>query len=423
MKQPNLTLRPRTTLILIFACVGLLWVAADSNASVFRSGDNLHISKLHSIDDDFYATGENLRVDGTIDGDLAAFVYYQTTIQGTIANTATIFTYSLDCSGHIQGSARVFAETITLNGKIDRSLIAMGANISLRPGSVVERDVTAFGAEIRLDGMVNGNAKLEGGRVFFTGTVNGDVDVSCEEFIISPPAVITGDLTYKTAEEIDFDTTSGITIVGDIEWRDPREEDTGEDSGALAGISLRISSLLAAFLFGIIVVRLFRPYADESFTQLKSRISVSLAAGFLGILILCACVIVFVLALGTAVTGLILIGRDLVVPGSLLLIASTLLLPITSFASVSGGVILYSSKIIVAFVLGYWIMNLIGVKSVRRLGAASLIIGLTLLTLVFAIPYLGTILLFVVMLVGSGSIYLGIRHCRKDTPATANPPT
>jgi len=55
--------------------------------------------------------------------------------------------------------------------------------------------------------------------------------------------------------------------------------------------------------FRLIVVRIFRPYAEESFAQLKSRPSVALAAGVLGVIALVVCVFILLLALAFMIAG------------------------------------------------------------------------------------------------------------------------
>jgi cytoskeletal protein CcmA (bactofilin family) len=413
MPVPSKLTRKRTAVPSVLLILVLLLLPLSTRSSVFRSGDDLHISKLHTIEDDFYAFGKQLRVDGMIDGDLSAFAY-KTILKGsTIRGSANIFSFDLDCTGHITGSLRAFAQTATIAAHIDRSVLAMGSNIRLRPGCVVERDATLFGENISIDGVVTGNVVAAAQSIYITGTINGDAKLEGDNIIISPPAVIAGNLTYTSKKELDFSQETGITIGGDITWKPPEEAEK-HGTGLLASVSFRISSLLAAFLFGIIVVRLFRPYAEESFVQLRERPSVAISAGFLGVLIIGACVLVLIITLVTAIAGWILIQSNFVVPGSLLLIASTLLLPITSFASVTGGIILYSGRIITAFVLGYLMIKMTNREKERRLTAWSLLLGLILLTAVFAIPYLGVVLFILVTLTGSGAIYLGIRHCRKD---------
>ncbi|HUV30545.1 MAG TPA: hypothetical protein VMY05_05605 [Acidobacteriota bacterium] len=385
-----------------------LMLPAQLAASVFESGDDIHISNLHTIQDDFYAFGEQVRVDGKIEGDLTAFVY-DCLLQGTVTRSANLFARSVDHSGHVGGSLRVLAQYVRIKGRVDGSLIAAGDNIRLSKGSVIERDVNLYGNDVSIDGVVNGNVRITGPRISIAGLIQGDVVLTGDRIVFSPPAFIEGNLVYTSSKQLTIDTT-GVTIVGATTWKQPEKKE--EETSLFTRITLKGSSLLAAFLFGVIVVRLFRPYAEEAVDQLRHRMTVSLAAGFLGLLVLGVCVVAFLASVGSAVIGYVLIHSDLVIPGSLLLIVSILLIPITSFATVSGGIILYSGAIVVAFLVGFVIKKLARPDS-QLLNASSLFSGLIVLTLVFWLPYVGTLLYLLVTIAGTGAILLGIKYCRK----------
>ncbi len=394
----------------VLAVVSFLLVPAHLSASVFRSGDDVHISHLHLIEDDFYCFGQKLRMDGTIDGDLM-FMGNECAIQGTITRSANLFGRFVDHSGRIEGSLRAFAQYVTIKGQIDGSVVACGQVVTLSPGSLVERDVNLYGAEINLEGVVNGKASMGGSKIHITGAIQGDVEIEAEHISILRPAVITGNLTYTSKKEATVDTT-GVTILGETIWKPP-EVKAEEEPDYLADITLWISNLLALFLFGIILVRLFRPYAEESFRQLKGRFSVSLAAGFLGVLMLIACIVILVIALFSVLIGRILISGDLAILGALLLIVSILLVPITSFVSVSGGIILYCGMVVMAFLVGFGIVRLVKARP-ASLSASSLFIGLVVLTFLCALPYVGIPLFILATIVGAGSIILGVRKCRRE---------
>jgi len=94
--------------------------------------------------------------------------------------------------------------------------------------------------------------------------------------------------------------------------------------------------------------------------------------------------------------------------------------PITSFASVSGGIVLYSGWIVVGYLIGYLLLKYVR-PTTKLLDAWGLLLGLTLLTAVFAIPYLGLILTVIATLAGAGAVLLGIKNCRRNGPSSKSP--
>jgi cytoskeletal protein CcmA (bactofilin family) len=400
----------------------MVFLSAASFASTFKKADNVQITNLDMIDDDLYVYAGRLTIDGIVSGDLTAFDY-QTTINGEIGQSANLFCRNLQVAGKIDGSLRAFAEVITVNGFVTRSALLFGRDVSLSKGSVVEKDVNIFGGQVSLDGTIKGDAAVEAEIVEITGVITGNVKITARKIEVLPPAVITGNLTYTSENQAQIDTTSGVTISGQTTWNHPKEGTLsgvrGSGSG-YTGFVVRISSLLAAFLFGIIIAYLFKPYIEEAVNQVRTRTTVSIAAGLLGVLILVIALVVLILAIVSLIAGFLLVAGDLAPIGSVVLIFSILMLPVTSFAGISGGILFYTGKIIVAFWIGFAIMRK-AKPGTAVLSKSALFIGLAILTALFAIPVFGAIVYVAAAIVGAGGIMLGIKHCRRGFLAPAGP--
>jgi cytoskeletal protein CcmA (bactofilin family) len=381
-------------------------------ASTFRYENTVHISNLHRIDDDFYAAGENIYVDGAIGGDFCAGGY-RIDLRGVVEGSANLAALYIDHSGRVLGSMRCGAlQQLILNGSVGGSLIAFATEMTLGQTALIEKDLHAAGTNISLSGVIKGNVDVAASSVWISSVIDGDVKITAPKITLAPPAVIRGNLTYVSEKQDALDQLAGVTVVGTVSWKLP-EEAPKTESSKFADIATEISSLLAAFLFGIIVVRLFRPYAEESLHQLKTRFSMSIAAGLLGILVLGFCVVVLLASLGSMAAGTILMGKGQAAAGSIILVISTLMVPITSFASVSGGIILYSGWIVVGYLVGCLLLKYIRPRT-KILDVWGLLLGLVLLTGVFAIPYLGFVLTVIAMFAGSGAVLLGIKNCRRE---------
>ncbi len=397
--------------------VGLL-SAAGAQGSTFQKGDNIHISNLHRIDDDLYVFGKNITIDGLIDGDLMAGAYEVST-NGEVTGSENVFCYRLHHTGVISNSLRAFANTVTIDGKVGRSVMLFAYDACIGKGAVVERDVSMFGYTVRLDGTVGGDVMMQGNRIYISGEIGGDVDLEGEEINIVPPAAIKGNLTYTCEKELEIDTTAGVTILGETRWEQPKhkkEEQEKDEETSTAGfrsVIFNLSKVLAAFLFGIIVVYLFRRYAEVSFHQLRTRFSVSIAAGFLLLLILVVAMLILVVSTVFLLIGLALISGEMAPVGALALVLSMLMIPITTFTTVSGGILLYSGKIICAFLVGYLLVRIFKSKA-AVLGKWQLLFGLVILVALFAVPYIGVLIYVLVSITGAGAIVLGIRNYRAE---------
>ena len=419
---PYMTNRRIAVFILVLAVSAFAVLFAGSQtayASTFETSDNVHISSLHRIEDDLYvAFPQELLVDGTVVGDLTAGCYHAD-IKGIVEGSANIGGRYIDHSGRIDGSLRFMGDRLTVNGSVGRSIIGFANQITLEQGAVIERDVSIVGNDVNLNGVIKGDVECHATVVRLAGLIEGNVRLESPKVTIVPPAIIRGNLTYTSDKQDALDTTiSGVTIVGDVTWK-PIEHPADSESNIITEVAVEISSILAAFLFGIIVMRLFKPYAQESFTQLRKGSVVSLAAGLLGFLVLVFCVLLLIFALASSVVGSILMAKQ-PAAGAIILAFSILMIPITSFISISGLIILYSAKILVALMIGYPILRLMRPET-KQLSKLALLLGLVIISLLCAVPYLGWLFLIIVILAGSGAILLGIKNCRKEPPLVEPP--
>ncbi len=361
----------------------VLLIVAPVTATTYQSGKTVHISPLHEIADDFYIVGDDARMDGTITGDLVS-ISNQVNIKGNVRGSANLAARYAEQAGSVNGSLRFFGDRLSVSGRVGGSVLALGSRIIISPGSVVEKDVTVTGGEIDLDGTVLGKVFCAAGTIRVTGQIGGDVILKGDKITVSPPAVIRGSLVYRTDEKDQLTIEPGVTIIGATTWEPPELEKKDEDTGILSTIAYRIASLFAAFFFGIIMISLFKGYAEESIEQLTRRSTVTIAAGLAGALALLVAILVLVLSLIGTLAGNILLSGDLALVGVVLLVVSILLIPIASFVTVSGAVILYTGKIIVGLVIGYLVLKPMrpGIKPLNRW---ALLLGLVLVSA--GLPY------------------------------------
>lgn len=411
---------PRHTgLNIAYVCLTglLIFLSGRSQATVFQSGDRVHITPLHRINDDLIAAANSVAVSGVIEGDLVS-ASYGIDIQGEIAGSVDVFAYQLDHSGMIGRSLRAFVYSGKVNGYVGGALVLLSVEPYLGRNATIERNADIFGERVTIDGTIRGDAKVEGEKVWITGTINGDLTVCGKEITIKPPAVIGGNLVYSSATEAGLNIESGVDIVGETIWK-PRQVDgdergDAESSGAegLTTLTVAVSKILAAFLFGIIMVALCRRYATETFEQLHRRFAVAVATGLITVFAVVLAFLVLVMSLASTIVGLIMVDSELALLGTFVLAGSILMVPISTFATVSGGLVLYTGILVLASFFGYGVVRIVKSKP-APLGRFQLLLGLVILTLLFWIPYVGTIILILVSVTGAGAIMMGIHRCRQ----------
>ena len=409
-------MRRKITKISVFLILSLLFISSfpkSTNAITYKSSDRIHITNLHLLTDDLYAFGSYISIDGQIDGDLISGAY-EVDMNGVISGSQNIFAYNYYHRGKTDGAVRIFAYSSTIDGYIGRSLLAFTNMIRIGQGSVIEKDAVVIGNAAYVEGTISGNFKFEGGSVHLSGLFNRDVEIVAGRISISPPAIINGDFTYTAENKINFDTLTGVTVLGETTWKEPIDDADKEESGSSwASIVKTGAFTLGAFIFGIILIHVFKRYTEETLHQLKTRLPVAVASGFITFLAAVASIVLLIISLLLFLIGMIMIKGDPAVLGALILIFSIPLLPIFSFASLSGALLFYTGKIVMATMVGYWIIRILK-SNPAAMSKSQLLLGLIILMLLFCIPYAGTILYLLACITGSGAIILGIRKCRRD---------
>jgi cytoskeletal protein CcmA (bactofilin family) len=412
-------MKKKKTLLFLFLLVNLL--PLNLAAVSFEKADRIDITNLHRLNDDLYAFGSNITVNGEIDGDFIAGGY-DVSVLGNVTGSQSVWAYTFRHAGRSGGAVRAFAYTVTIDGYVGRSLLAAGYLIKVGQGAVIAKDVRVRGSVAYVEGTVSGNLDFRGERIYLSGFVNGDVNIDAESISLTPPAVINGAFRYRSDTEINFDTLAGVTILGQKERLQPEPEPPASDrQGLSTPIVLALSKLLAAFLFGIVFVMVFRKYAAETFTQLRTRFPVAVASGLLGSLVTVLCLILLVVSAVLFLIGWNMAKGDLAVLGAIFLVFSIVAVPIFTFATVSGGLLLYSGKVMLAFLIGYWLMRTVK-RSPVALGKTQLLVGLVILSALFWLPYVGIVFYIAACIIGAGGIILGIRLCRHEMPPNSVSP-
>jgi cytoskeletal protein CcmA (bactofilin family) len=376
-----MTLRAPLVSSIAFCLLLTVVFFAAAEASVFFGKDRYVLSAPDTVGDDLYLGTREAVLDGVVTGDLivAAQRYI---MSGSILGSLNSASQYATVQGKIGNSARLFAQRITIDGQIAGNLIAFGSDVELDNSSSIGRDAVLMGSDISVSGVIGGNMLIRGDQVIVSGTITGDADIQAERITIVSPARIAGKLTYKSDKEIKMDPD--VVVGGAISWVKPGDQPEKQvEKGG--GWLTRFLLFLASLTTGLLLILIVNRHAHTATDIFLNKSLVSLGVGFLAFII----VPLAIVALLLTVVG---------IPAAIILL----------FAYT---VFFYIAKIYVAIALGR-----LGIRAVRkdaqpRLGWC-LLLGLIVLSILFALPVLGTIVYLVTVFWGLGAILLGIRECR-----------
>lgn len=401
---------------------GIAFLIAPLEAAEFREAENTVIAAGEVIDDDLFAVGQTVVVDGTVNGDLFA-AGQSVTINGAVNGNVIMGGGELILDGDVSGNVYSGGYGLTLgNGaQIDRSLYAGGYSIMSKVESSVGRTAHIGGYQAILDGNIVRDLAVGLGALELNGSVGGDVNGEVGNSEGQAPNM--NQFMGPQAQELpEIETVNpglrvsdGATVGGDLNVKEsasPAEEaalkeaEEAKSNTFLSRLTPRLGELIAMLAVGALVIWRKPSWFGRFNNIVPNRTLASLGWGalwtFLSPFILL--ISVAVLFLLSMLTGWLSFGRlsetvmgvggtGLAFAGSLFVFALRLLAPM-----------------FVLTTLGNWVLGKImgGSKNTMSFGRlfGSLVLGGITLQLIRMIPYAGGWISFLISVIGIGALYL-----------------
>ena len=429
-------------MIIGLALLAVLLATSPGWAVESQSGDQVIIGPDEVVDDDLYATGNDIVVEGTIRGDLVAFGR-SVTVDGTVEGDLIGAGQSVEIGGEVDDDVRIAGQALLLSegASVGDDLIAAAYSLQNEPESNVGGTLWYAGYQALLAGTVGEDLAGAANALTLGGEIGGDadVDVDGEEGGAAPPAfvpvpqvpiptvepgltltdsaLIGGNLTYQSSTEAQIDP--GARIEGDV-VREERPVEEEEEEAARSPLTETVldalGSLVALVLVGLLLVWIVPGWIRHRAYTVLDRPLASLGWGLLGLVAfpILGVVVLLVTILLAIVLGLLTLGG---------LVALIIVLGLLAEAAlvlalwVSTG---YLAQIVVSFLAGVLLVE--AIRPGRGRGRVlPLVVGLILYVVLRAIPVLGPLVGLAVVLLGLGAISHWIWTKLRRSRATAPP--
>jgi cytoskeletal protein CcmA (bactofilin family) len=335
-------------------------------------GGTVSVPAGTTVSDDVYAFGDRVDVAGAVSGDLLAWAG-DIVIGGRITEDALLAGGSVRIAGTVGDDLRAAGGELVIGGNIADNASVAGGDITFSQSSRIGRDLQVAGGTIRLDGTVARNALIAGGEVTVNGTVGGDVQADVGTLRVGPNAVIRGKLTYTSDRRADIDP--GARIAGGVEFRE-KEEPERRGLPFVFMFIWWLLTLLALFLVGILLIALAPKMSADVADRILRSPGLSVLVGFVTSIVMPV--------IGVAVM-LTVIG----IPLGFLILALYVIL-------------LYLSRVYIALAVGRWLVAKAGRPDASLY--ADLALGLLILWILFAIPFVGWALHLIAVWFGLGGL-------------------
>jgi cytoskeletal protein CcmA (bactofilin family) len=374
------------------AAVALLLVpgltASERAEAVFVSLDDetVTIAAGDVVEETVLFSGDSVSVDGTIRGDLVVAAD-RLVIRGRIEGNVFVFARDIDVSGRVDGSLYGAAERARIEGEVG-GLNAALERLVLAPSGRVGRDAFLVGDDAAVDGQIGRDLWFAGDELEVRGKVERNVDVRAGRLAILDQAVIGADVDAQLPEGDEVELASSARIGGELRTR-PHEHrrrffSHWQEPYFYAFLAIQYA---ASFLMGLLLYWLV-PQIFGSELRTPSVFFRSLGFGFVS-----------------------LVG----IPIALLLTALTIVgIPIALLGVFVFATGLYLADVVVGALIGRALLH-----PEPRLGSfgLALLLGLGIVVIGHAIPFLGPAVGLVSLLLGLGMLVERVQAWRRSVPS------
>lgn len=372
-------LLPALTALVLAVGVCLLAGFAIAHAQNVSSGDNLSVPASRTIDGTYIAGGRSIDIGGTVNGDVICGT--QTlTIGGTVHGDVICGAQSITITGHVDGDVRLAGQSITLSGAVGHNASVVGQDLILSSGARIGGDLSYAGSSLTADGSIGRDLLAAGQTATIAGTVGRNVDATIDRLTLTSNANVTGRVHYTSRNEANV---ANGAHVGSLQQSQPTAKQEQARGVSRRWFGLLVLWYVLAALFCTLILALIMPLffwrlSDEA----AARPGWTILTGFITAVVLPALIVLcFVSVIG--------------IPLGILLLFAELMLILLSFP-VSA---FYLGRLLFTTWLG-WSQNAIVV----------MLLGVIVLLILLAIPFLDILVWFLMVWVGFGSMARGFRH-------------
>lgn len=387
------TLHMKTLLVRLTGAIGAFALLASTAlpAAAFtpRGGETYLLPQGETINDDLYAAGETLSLNGTMNGDVFA-AGATVLVNGPVKQDLAIAGGNLTIASDIGDDLRAGGGTINIFKSVKGDVVIGGGNVVISKDAVLERDLVVGAGTLVIDGTVKGNVRIGGGQVLINGSVNGFIEVDAEELRLGSEARLAKGLKYRSPKPAVMN--EGSRVEGDIEYTKYEERrgppHLGNDArpekifGALFGFVaiVFLVKMFALMIAAVVMASCFKTYSNKLADHALTKPGKALGAG---------AIVLIMTPLAALVLSITILG-----------------LPLAGVLGFAYGFMLAMAKIYTGIIFGAWLWKL-GTKGKGKVvDWKTAVVGTFLLSFICLIPIIGWIVGCLAFLAALGGLWM-----------------
>jgi len=288
MRMPYL-IQP-VILILLLLGVSLTSLLAHEHEHKHQAGYT--ILKRQPIAHDFYGAAEMVLISGRVSGDVVV-AGQRLSLDGPVTEDVIAAGEIVTINGDVGDDIRAAGRLVRVNGEVGDHMVAAGETVTLGPQSKISNWASLAGRRIEVFGQVGQQLKIAAEEVIIAGELMGEVNIMAEEVQILADAVIHGPLRVQSPNPPEI--AAGARILGGVEHVPMPEVDYAPVLKVIALAGLVV--IVGLILTGLVYFLMFPRFSVTTARQIEQNPLITLGLGFV-VLLLAPLVIVLLLSTG-----------------------------------------------------------------------------------------------------------------------------
>ncbi len=344
---------------------GALIAAAAAVALAQHSNRVLLIEQ--PVNHDLYAAHPEVTVRTTIAGDLVA-AGQRVVVDGEVTGDVIVAAQEIEIRRAVSDDVRASGQHVRIMAPVAGHIVAAGQSVTV--DQAVGDWAWLAGNIVKVQGDVGGDLRIFATTTDIDSEVDGNVEVTGDELRLGPSAIVRGDLRWRSDNEAAINPGAQI----DGEFIEEPLPDYADDLDSGDGIIFTLGLIIAVMALFLLFSRPLRTSAD----RIAARPGISLVLGF-------------VVLVSTPILALILL--------------------ISGFGAWLGLAVLgvYLGVLLIGVLTGLFAVSDLALRKLRPKPSvwqalAAIIVTVVAVGLLSYVPYLGTIAVLLIWLLGVGSI-------------------
>jgi len=225
------------------------------------------------VETDVYAAHREVEVRSTVDGDLVA-AGRRVTVDGNVTGDIIVAAQDIEIKSDVSDDVRAAGQYIRITAPVSGHVVAAGQKVT------IDQDVGDWawlaGNTVEVLGNVGSSLKIRAKKIRIDAEIDGNVELIGDELDLGPNAVVRGDLRWRSPNEADISPDAQI----DGEFIEEPLPGLVEELSTGGKYSLPLNTIVAVMTLFLMFSRPLRATVDRVATRPGRSLSLGFAVLF-----------------------------------------------------------------------------------------------------------------------------------------------